>query len=85
MNNFIINMIVSYFDLKLHLCLVIDWSDSKGVRIFSIPSEVEYARDHGVIQTGENVCSLISCNSLNLNPFSSIKSSAITQSKIIKK
>ena len=52
-------MIVSYFDLKLHLCLVIDWSDSKGVRIFSIPSEVEYARDHGVIQTGENVCSLV--------------------------
>ena len=36
--------------------LVIDWSDAKGVCIFSIPSEVEYARNHGVIQIGENVC-----------------------------
>ncbi|XP_028392765.1 L-fucose kinase-like [Dendronephthya gigantea] len=34
--------------------IVIDWSDAKGVRIFSIPSEVDYARDHGVIQMGEN-------------------------------
>lgn len=33
---------------------VIDWSDAKGVCIFSIPSDLEYAKDHGVLQIGQN-------------------------------
>ncbi|XP_046842664.1 L-fucose kinase-like [Xenia sp. Carnegie-2017] len=33
---------------------VVDWSNHVGVRIFSIPSDVDYARNHGIIQIGEN-------------------------------
>lgn len=43
--------------VSLIFAQVVDWSNHVDVRIFSIPSDVDYARNHGIIQIGENVSS----------------------------